>query len=113
MVWLLLALLAGPARAADCEGEHDPWDTGLEEADCDGDGYTQARGDCNDFDDTVYPGARELCEDYEDNNCDGYYNEGCDNSLSRGSLVGGSSCGGGLAGLFLSPLLLLLMRRRR
>jgi len=42
--------------------------------DADGDGWTRSEAggpDCDDFDDTFHPGARELCADGEDNNCDG------------------------------------------
>jgi hypothetical protein len=40
------------------------------ELDADGDGFTVCEGDCDDDDNTVYPGAPELC-DGEDNDCDG------------------------------------------
>ena len=43
--------------------------------DSDGDGFTPNEGDCDDSDDTVYPGAPELC-DGKDNNCNGEVDEG-------------------------------------
>jgi hypothetical protein len=39
-------------------------------------GYVTASGDCNDGDNTVYPGASELC-DGKDNDCDTQIDEGC------------------------------------
>jgi hypothetical protein len=40
-------------------------------ADNDKDGYTIAQGDCDDEDPAVHPGAREICDDGVDNNCNG------------------------------------------
>jgi hypothetical protein len=40
-------------------------------ADVDGDGFSQADGDCNDADDAVFPGAPELPGDGVDSDCDG------------------------------------------
>lgn len=42
--------------------------------DADGDGYTVAGGDCNDSDDSVHPGAPEVC-DGVDNDCDAQTDE--------------------------------------
>jgi len=39
--------------------------------DNDGDGYSFNNGDCDDADDTVYPGAEEICEDNIDQDCNG------------------------------------------
>jgi len=48
---------------------------GAKPVDNDGDGWSIAKGDCNDSDNSVYPGAQELC-DNKDNNCDGQIDEG-------------------------------------
>ncbi len=46
-------------------------------ADNDGDGFAVTEGDCDDQDDTVYPGAPEN-QDAEDNDCDGLVDEGAE-----------------------------------
>lgn len=38
--------------------------------DIDGDGYSTATGDCNDTNNTIYPGAPEICGDGIDQDCD-------------------------------------------
>ncbi len=39
--------------------------------DADGDGYPPSRGDCDDTDPSVHPGAKEVCDNRVDDNCDG------------------------------------------
>jgi hypothetical protein len=43
-------------------------------------GYVQKGGDCNDYRATVYPGAPEICDEY-DNDCNGKINEGLETSM--------------------------------
>ncbi|MEZ4317338.1 MAG: putative metal-binding motif-containing protein [Myxococcota bacterium] len=88
-------------------------DTCLPGADCDGDGFTSAQGDCDDTNPDVKPGRQEDCGNTLDDNCDGLYNEGCDRSVEQGQLRGGSTCESQApngAWLFLP---MLLWRRRR
>jgi hypothetical protein len=40
--------------------------------DNDGDGYTYNQGDCDDTNPNVHPGAKEICTDGIDNDCNGY-----------------------------------------
>ena len=47
------------------------------EDDLDQDGFTVQEGDCDDNDPTVFPGAKELCGDKVDNDCDGDIDEDC------------------------------------
>ena len=55
--------------------------------DADGDGWTIDGGDCDDQDAEVNPGARELCDD-RDNDCDGTSDEGCPPSCGDGIAAG-------------------------
>jgi hypothetical protein len=40
-------------------------------------GYTTVQGDCNDNDNTVNPGATEICDNNKDDNCNGVVDENC------------------------------------
>ncbi len=63
----------------DCDGEVDEGcDLADPTTDADTDGYTVADGDCNDHDDTIYPGATEIAGDFKDNDCDGEADDGTD-----------------------------------
>lgn len=51
------------------EAVFNPLDTNA--VDDDGDGFSENDGDCNDQDDTIYPGASEICGDGIDQDCSG------------------------------------------
>ncbi|MCB9648735.1 MAG: VWA domain-containing protein [Deltaproteobacteria bacterium] len=62
---ILLVLATGGAAFAQQDVDHD------------GDGFTPLSGDCNDADNTVYPGAPELC-DGKDNDCNTFIDDAPD-----------------------------------
>lgn len=55
--------------------------------DNDGDGWL-AEKDCNDYDPFIYPGAKEVCFDGVDNNCDGVVDENCSQDKKCGGIAG-------------------------
>ncbi len=69
----------------DCDGVVDE-DCELADPDADGDddGFTRGEGDCNDGDDTVFPGAEEIPGDLIDNDCDGIADDGTDTTDADG-----------------------------
>lgn len=102
----------------DCNGViDDPY------LDLDGDGFTEAEGDCLDADpevdpmaEAMYPGAAEVCGDGIDNDCNGLIDDQCDIRAATATLGGGGVCGigplsGSVAALSLS--LFAVARRRR
>ncbi len=91
----------------DCDGTTDE-DTSLDALtwylDADGDGYGDAGAthescavpagyledatDCHDGDDSIHPGAEDVCDDEVDNDCDGEVDEGCGTCEPSGPRVG-------------------------
>ncbi len=74
-IWIVIANLAG------CPAPDPP------AGDVDGDGWTEAQGDCDDNDRAVYPGATDIC-DGKDNGCNGLPDDPYD-----GDGDGVSTCG--------------------
>lgn len=114
---LIFALGVADQARADCAdtGFDTASGDGVRDEDCDEDGWTKGAGDCADRDPGANPGLDESCGAPADENCDGFFDEGCVRATQGGSLLGGSACGtGSAAALFLTPLLaaLLLGRRR-
>ena len=109
LVIAVLLFVSAPAFA-DCA---DPDDPPRPDEDCDADGWTVSDGDCADDDATANPGETESCDAPADEDCNGFFDDGCDRVLQRGSLEGGSACDtapGAPIGLVLASL---LVRRRR
>ena len=73
------ASVIGPTRWYG-DGEGDGYGVGEPTEACDApEGTTAVRGDCDDADPLVHPGARELCNDADDD-CDGRADDGLDKS---------------------------------
>ncbi len=66
-----LALRDGDAVPSACDRDCDGEVTWCAAGDLDGDGFTEAAGDCDDSDASVYPGAPEKCGDGVDQDCFG------------------------------------------
>ena len=109
----LLLPLQGYALCDDTDVDTGELDRGAE--DCDSDGWKKRDGDCNDEDASISPGSTENCVRSTDDDCDGFFNEGCENAAQRGSLQGGSACALGvdapLSAIGLGALLLFARRR--
>ena len=73
-----------------CEGDCDDSDPDLNLVDDDGDGYTMCEDDCDDGNEAVHPGAADVCDGVEDNDCDG----AVDPLESDDDADGVSECGG-------------------
>lgn len=103
---------ANQAMAA-CDDTGDTGSVAVGDEDCDNDGWTKADGDCNDNNDEVNPGKTvDRCDDSDDNDCDGYFNEECEAGFARGTLLGGSACQDNSSlWLLLAPLPLFIRRR--
>jgi PKD repeat protein len=85
-----------------CDGLDNNCDGAIDEgltADVDGDGFTApgscsgSADDCDDNNDTVYPGAPELCDGL-DNNCDGTIDEGLSADTDGDGFTAVGSCTG-------------------
>src|SRR5262245_50088575 len=74
----------------------DPFDMGVlaPTRDNDGDGFSYKQGDCDDRNPSIYPGAPELC-DNKDHNCNGIYDDICDDDHDGYAVVGSGQLPGG------------------
>jgi Synergist-CTERM protein sorting domain-containing protein len=118
-VLLLVATAVAPAFAQIPPTLFDSGaDSGVDPAldlDQDNDGLSPNQGDCDDANRDVHPGLAEVCGDRLDNDCNGLYDDTCDDAVHLASLRGGGGCtaGGGIAGTTALLLLPLWTTRRR
>ncbi len=73
-----------------CDGDCDDADPGVGPDDNDGDGVAGCDGDCDDTNPAVYPGAPDVCDGVDDNDCDG----NADHQEADGDGDGASLCEG-------------------
>ena len=73
----------------DCDGAVDE---NLSTTDDDGDGFSDAQGDCNDYDADIRPGAPEIPYDGVDQDCDGADLTDVDQDGHDAAAVGGGDC---------------------
>jgi hypothetical protein len=109
LIPLLSSAFAGPPPTGDTgstgdTGTASTGDTGTTgttgtdpslDLDEDADGYTPRQGDCDDTNRDLNPSELEICSDRFDNDCNGLYDDGCDDSAKLASLRGGGGCTGG------------------
>ncbi len=73
VILLILVVILGFAAGDGCSGGSGC--AGPKYEDNDGDGYSEAEGDCYDRNPDVYPGAHEDCDNHRDDDCDGDVDE--------------------------------------
>jgi len=78
--------------STECDGDCDDANPDLNGVDVDGDGWTTCQGDCDDADATVFPGAPNLCDGIDDNDCNGIVDPNEANDDNDGSSICDGDC---------------------